>query len=188
MWFWSANFGNREVRMVQKILEICLSETHASGNREAHAKYPSFQALLIQMKRRQWKKESKEVMKQAHKNKRWGKSTLLHWWTSATSKSKSTSRRMFARTISSVEIIKPWWRSATRISREDRWTRNKGRKFKWVQSLTKWLTVVTNGKLRGWIPIHLPLQVPSLNIPQFLIRILTNRGRYIIARKGRKLR
>ena len=35
MWFWSANLGNREFRMVQKTLEICLSETHASGNREA---------------------------------------------------------------------------------------------------------------------------------------------------------
>ena len=26
MWFWSANFGNRELRMVQKSLEICLRE------------------------------------------------------------------------------------------------------------------------------------------------------------------
>ena len=34
MLFCSANFGNRELRMVQKTLEICLSETHASGNRE----------------------------------------------------------------------------------------------------------------------------------------------------------
>ena len=34
MLFWSSNFGNRELRMVQKTLEICLSETHASGHRE----------------------------------------------------------------------------------------------------------------------------------------------------------
>ena len=38
MWFWSANFGNRELRMVQKTLEICVSETHASGNREVWIK------------------------------------------------------------------------------------------------------------------------------------------------------
>ena len=49
---------------------------------------------------------------------------------------------MFAIAISSLEIIKPRWRSGTRTSREDRWSRNKGRKFKLVKSLTKWLTVV----------------------------------------------
>ena len=38
---------NRELRMVQKTLEICLSETHASGNREAQTKDLSFQAIWI---------------------------------------------------------------------------------------------------------------------------------------------
>ena len=38
---------------------------------------------------------------------------------------------MFARTVSSVDIIQPRWRSCTRTSREDRWGR-KSRKFKLV--------------------------------------------------------
>ena len=33
--------------MVQKTLEICLSETHASGNREAQTKDLSTQEMLI---------------------------------------------------------------------------------------------------------------------------------------------
>ena len=33
--------------MVQKTLEICLSETHASGNREVRTKDPSPEAMLI---------------------------------------------------------------------------------------------------------------------------------------------
>ena len=34
MFFCAVNFRNRELRMVQKTLETCLSETHASENRE----------------------------------------------------------------------------------------------------------------------------------------------------------
>ena len=54
-------------------------------------------------------------------NNIYGKSTLLHWWTSVTSKSTSTSWWMFARAISSVEIktILSWynhWRSGWRLS------------------------------------------------------------------------
>ena len=86
---------------------------------------------------------------------------------------------MFARAISSVEIIKPRWRSCTRTSREDRWSRNEGRKLKLVQSFTKWLPVVTNEKLREGIQNHPPVQVPSLNIPECLIWILANRGLWI---------
>ena len=85
MWFWSANVGNRELRMLQKTLEICLSETHASGTREVQAKDLSSQAMLIPDEKATMEKEWKEVIKKAQKNKRWGKSTVLHWWTSATS-------------------------------------------------------------------------------------------------------
>ena len=38
---------NRELRTVQKTLEISLSETHASGNREAQTKDLASQAMLI---------------------------------------------------------------------------------------------------------------------------------------------
>ena len=67
---------------------------------------------------------------------------------------------MYARAISSVEIIRPWWKSCTRTSREDRWSRNEGRKFlkKMGQSSTKCLTVVINEKLREWILNHPPVQ------------------------------
>ena len=43
--------------------------------------------------------------KEGTKTKMQGKSTLLHWWTSATPLSTSASQRMFERAISSVEII-----------------------------------------------------------------------------------
>ena len=38
---------NKELRMVQKTLEICFSETHASGNRDVWIKVLSTQAMLI---------------------------------------------------------------------------------------------------------------------------------------------
>ena len=47
------------------------------------------------------------------------------------------------------------------------------------QSLTKWLTVVINEKLREWIQNHPPVQVPSLTNSERLIRILTNRELWI---------
>ena len=59
MWFWSANFGNRELRMVQKTLEICLSETHALGNREAQTKDLSSKPMLISNAKRQWKRNER---------------------------------------------------------------------------------------------------------------------------------
>ena len=86
--------------MVQKTLENCLWGTQASGNREAQTADLSSQAKLIPDGKAAVDKEWKE----AHKNKRQGKSTLSHWFTSATSKSTSTSRGMFARVISSVDI------------------------------------------------------------------------------------
>ena len=93
-----------ELRMFQKTLEICLSETHASRNREVWIKDLSSQAMLIPDATATMEKEWKEVIKNAHKNKRQEKSTLLHWWTSATSKRASTSREMVTRTISSVDV------------------------------------------------------------------------------------
>ena len=124
MLFWSANFGNRELRMVQKILEICLSETHASWNREVWIKDLSFQANVDSRCKGDNGKEWEEVINKAHKTRRQRKSTLLHWWASATFKSTNASRRMFARAIPSVEIIKPRRKSGTRTSREDRWIEN----------------------------------------------------------------
>ena len=55
--------------MVQKIREICLSETHASGNREAQTNDLSIQAMLITDAKATMEKERKEVVKKAHKNK-----------------------------------------------------------------------------------------------------------------------
>ena len=52
-------------------------------------------------------------------------------------------------------------------------------KCKLGQSLTKWLTVVINEKLREWIQNHPPVQVPSLNISEHLIWILISRGLWI---------
>ena len=56
--------------MVQKTLEICLSETHASGNREVYAKYLSFQAILIPDAEATVEKEWKEVIKKAQKKQK----------------------------------------------------------------------------------------------------------------------
>ena len=50
------------------------------------------------------------------------------------------------------------------LGREDRWSRNEGRKLKLEESLTKRLTVVANEKLREWIQIRTPVHLPSLNI------------------------
>ena len=66
---WSANFGNRELRMVQKTLEICLSETHVSGNREVWTKDLSSYVMLIPDETTRMEKEWKKVIKKAH-NKR----------------------------------------------------------------------------------------------------------------------
>ena len=59
MWFWSANFGNRELRMVQKTPEICLSWTHASGNLEVWIKIFYPKQCWFQMKRRQWERNAR---------------------------------------------------------------------------------------------------------------------------------
>ena len=59
MWFWSSNFGNRELRTVQKTLEICLSETHALKNREAQTKDLSSKPMLISNAKRQWKRNER---------------------------------------------------------------------------------------------------------------------------------
>ena len=91
---------NGELRVNQKTWEICLSETHVSRNREVQAKDLSSQTMLISDAKATIKKEWKEILKKILKNKRNGKSTLLHWRTSIVSKSTSTSRRMFARAIS----------------------------------------------------------------------------------------
>ena len=56
--------------MAQKALEIFLSETHASGNREVQTKDLSTQAMLIPDAKATAEKEWKEVMKKAHKNKK----------------------------------------------------------------------------------------------------------------------
>ena len=49
--------------MVQKTLEICLSETHASGNRQAQTKDLSFQTMLIPDE----KGDNEKGMKGGHK-------------------------------------------------------------------------------------------------------------------------
>ena len=67
---------NRELRMVQKILEICPSETHASGNREAQIKDLSTQALWIPDAKATMEKEWKEVIKKAQKKPRGKESPL----------------------------------------------------------------------------------------------------------------
>ena len=56
---------NRQLRMVEKILEICLSETHASGNREALRKDLSSQAMLIPGEKATMTKEWKFVIMKA---------------------------------------------------------------------------------------------------------------------------
>ena len=56
---------NRELRMFQKTLEMCLSETHASGNREAQTSDLSFQAILIS----KCKGDSGKGMKGGHKRR-----------------------------------------------------------------------------------------------------------------------
>ena len=55
--------------MVQKIQEICLSETHVSGNREAQTKHLSFHAMLIPDEKATVEKECKEVIKKTHTEK-----------------------------------------------------------------------------------------------------------------------
>ena len=90
--------GNRESLMVRTILEICLSETQASGNRAVWIKDFSHQAMLIPDAKAAVEKEWKEVLKR-HTKQQQGKSTLLHWWTSVNSKVHVHSREVFERTI-----------------------------------------------------------------------------------------
>ena len=188
MFFCSANCANRELRMVQKTLEICLSETHASGNREVRTKDLSSQAILIPGARRQWKR-NKGGHKKAHKNIRKVPFVALNN-ISATFKSTRTSRGMFARAISSVEVIKPRWRSCTRTSREDRWSRKKAENFNWDNHwrsgwrLSSWksyeneFNIILQYKYHRWI---------FRTVLNEFWQIVDYQLRFIIARKGRKL-
>ena len=78
------DIGKPRVTNVQTILEICLSETLASGNREVWIKDLSLQAMLILDTKAAVDKEWKEVIQRQTKQQQ-GKSTLLHWWTSINS-------------------------------------------------------------------------------------------------------
>ena len=78
------------------------------------------------------KGNSEEGIKGGHKegtkNRRQGKSTLLHWWTSATSKSTSASRECSQEQSQVCEW--PRWRSCAQTSRGDRWSRKKSREVR----------------------------------------------------------
>ena len=136
---------NRELRMVQKTLEICLSETHASGrstdkrsfnpsNDDSRCEGDNGKGMNGGHKEGRQKQKVRKVhfaalMDIRHIQKYKDIPGMSARAISSVDMSTSTSRWMFARAISSVEIIKPRWISGTRISREDRWSRNKGRHF-----------------------------------------------------------
>ena len=88
---------------------------------------------------------------------------------------------MFTRAISSVETIKPRWKRAVHeLPEKIDEAGMRAENSNLGQSLTKWLTVVTNEKLREWIQNHPPAQVPSSNNSERLKWVLTNRELWII--------
>ena len=80
----NVDIGKPRVTNVQTILEISLSETLASENREVWIKDLSPQAMLIPDTKAAVDKEWKEVI-QRHTKQQQGKPTLLHCWTSINS-------------------------------------------------------------------------------------------------------
>ena len=170
MWFWSANFGNRELRVVQKTLEICLSKTHASGNWEVWIKDLSSQAMLIPDEKATMEKEWKEVIKKAHK--------------------KQKVRKVHFVALMDIRHIQNYKYIPGNV-RKSNLKRGNYENFNLGQSLTEWLTVAINEKLREWIQNHPPVQIPSLSILEYFIRILTSRELRITVRccaNGREFR
>ena len=89
------------VVMVQKILEVY--QTRQTRETWACAKDLSPQAMETPDAEAAVDEEWKDVIKKAQITER--KSTLFHWWTSATSKNCEYIPDMFERAISSVETI-----------------------------------------------------------------------------------
>ena len=127
MWFWSANFGNRELGMVQMTLEICLSETHASGKPRCTNKRSFISSNVDSRCKGDNGKGMRRGHKEgAHKKQKVRKVPLCcidrhpphlkvqehtrecsqEQSISSLDISTSTSRWMFARAMSSVEIMK----------------------------------------------------------------------------------
>ena len=140
MLFCSANFEESRVTHGLSSLEICLSDTHASGNREAQTNR-SFISSNIDSRCKGDNGKGMKVGHQEGTQKTKGEESPLCCIDGHPPHSKVRVHRkinlecghkyeyipgIFARAVSSVEI-----------------------KFKLRQSSTKWLTVVTYGKLRG---------------------------------------
>ena len=150
MWFWSANFGNRELLMVLR--DACLGKPR-STNKE------SFIPSIVDSR---CKGDIGKGMKGGHKERtQKQKIRKVHFAALMDIRHKLKYKCILenvARAISSVEIKKilnwdnHWWSG-------------------WRLSSMK--------KLREWIQNHPPVQVPSLKITEHLKWILINRGLWI---------
>ena len=95
--------------MVQKTLEICFSETHASGNREEQTKRcngDNGKGIKGSHKEGTQKQEIRKVHFVCIDGHPPHPKVRVHPGASSVDISTTTSRGMFARTISSVEIMK----------------------------------------------------------------------------------
>ena len=101
----------------------------------------------FQMQRQQWTRNGRRSQK--HTKQRKGKSTLLHWWTSASSKSTSTSRWMYGRQSQVWKQICAWWTTSLIFF----YSFDDFLATELVQSLSKWLAIDINEKLQERIQI-----------------------------------
>ena len=195
--------GNRELRMVQTILETCLSETLASGTRKVWIKDLSPQAMLIPDAKTTMEKEWKKVVKKALKKDkespfcRIGGHPLIQKFVYTLWESSKEQYYFFTWEIILgsmnlyVKICCYWWFSHRKTVIEKLTSRGRSiislPKSSWERSTKKEYI------LRLW-PIRLqedfknyhPVQVPSLNISERLIWILTLRGWWITVQRLRK--
>ena len=164
---------NRELRMVQKIFKLSLRDACLGKPRSTNKR--SFNTSNVSSR---CKGDNGKGMKGGHQEGTKNQEVReVHYV--ALIDVRRIQKYEYIRVNSRKSNLKcgnyqPRWKSCTRTSREDRWSRNEGRKFKLGQSSTKWLTVVINEKLREWIQNHPPVQVPSLNNSECLILILTS--------------
>ena len=150
-------------------------ETEKHKQKIFHTKHCWFQ-----MQRRQWRRNERRSWRR-HFKKSKGKSTLLALTDIRhIQQCKYIPVNVRKSNLKCGKLSSPDAQAVHELPDKIYQDKNDGRKFKWWQSSTKWLTVVTNEKLQEWIQNHLAAQVPSLSISECPIWILTKRGTWIV--------
>ena len=196
--------GNRELRMVQTILETCLSETLASGNRKVWIKDLSHQEMLIPDAKATMEKEWKKVIKKALKKDKespfcridghpliqkfvytlWESSKehyyFFTWEIILGSMNLYVSKDLLLLMILAqktvIEKLMSCGRSIISLPKSS-WERSTKKEY----ILRLW-PIRLQEKFKNYHPV----QVPSLNISERLIWILTIRGWWRTVQKLRK--